>query len=104
MKNAWKSEPVRVTYVLIGFVQAVVTVLLASKVFGETVAAIITGITTAIYAAVSELFLRPDVTPEAHLPAPAALPMPSAEPEPLHAAPDAEPPLGDETYHSAPGE
>jgi len=69
-QNVFAREPVRVVYILVGFVQAVVTVLLASSVFSTEVAAIITGVTTAAYAAISELFVRNDVTPSAHLDVP----------------------------------
>jgi len=56
-------EPVRVTYVVVGFIQACVTVLLATEVFSDRVAAIVVGITTAAYVAVSELFTRSEVVP-----------------------------------------
>jgi hypothetical protein len=73
-------EPVRVVYVLVGFVQAVVTVLLATEAFPTEAAAIVTGITTALYAAVSELFVRHDVTPTVSLPPSPSTPPPDIEP------------------------
>lgn len=60
-------EPVRITWVVYGLVQAVVTVLLATEVLSERVAAIITGVALALYAGVSELFVRSEVVPRVPL-------------------------------------
>ena len=54
-------EPVRIVWVVYGFVQAVVTVLLATEVIDQRVAAIVTGVALAAYVAVSELFVRASV-------------------------------------------
>lgn len=53
------NDPVRVGWVIYSFVQAVVTVLLLASVISEVVGGILVGVTTAAYAAVSELFVRP---------------------------------------------
>ena len=60
-------DPVRWTWVIYGFVQAVVTVLLATDVLSTQQGAIITGVALALYIAVSELFTRPETVPRAPL-------------------------------------
>jgi len=58
-----QQEPVRIVTALFTFVSAVITVLLASEVFSARVGAICTGILTAAYALVNELFVRSNVVP-----------------------------------------
>jgi hypothetical protein len=65
--NTLTRDPVRWTWVIYGFVQAVITVLLATGAVSTEVGAIITGIALAIYAAVSELFVRPETVPRVPL-------------------------------------
>ncbi|HEY7009078.1 MAG TPA: hypothetical protein VH395_09070 [Jatrophihabitantaceae bacterium] len=61
--GALTRDPVRWTWVLYGFVQAVITVLLATEIVDARVGAIITGVALAAYIAVSELFTRPETVP-----------------------------------------
>lgn len=56
-------EPVRVATAIFTFIQAVNTVLLVSGVYDEKVGGIIVGITTAAFALVQEMFVRPNVVP-----------------------------------------
>jgi uncharacterized membrane protein YphA (DoxX/SURF4 family) len=60
-------DPVRISWIVYGFVQAVITVLLAIGAVSTEVAAVITGIALAAYIAVSELFVRPETVPRAPL-------------------------------------
>lgn len=60
-------DPVRWTWVLYGFVQAVITVLLATEAIDQSTGAIITGVALAAYIAVSELFTRPETVPRVPL-------------------------------------
>ncbi len=57
------NDPVRISWVIYGFIQAVITVLLATDSISTEVAAIITGIALAAYIAVSELFVRRETVP-----------------------------------------
>lgn len=61
------NDPVRVAYVLVTFIQAVNAALLVGGVVTELVGGIIVAVTTAAYAAVSELFVRPATVPRAPL-------------------------------------
>jgi hypothetical protein len=65
--NPITRDPVRWTWVIYGFVQAVVTVLLATEAIEPEAAAIITGVALALYIAVSELFTRPETVPRVPL-------------------------------------
>ena len=65
--NTLTRDPVRWTWVIYGFVQAVITVLLATEAVSTEVAAIITGVALAIYVAISELFVRPETVPRVPL-------------------------------------
>lgn len=65
--NTLTRDPVRWTWVIYGFVQAVITVLLATGAISTEVGAIITGIALAVYVAVSELFVRPETVPRVPL-------------------------------------
>ena len=56
-------DPVRIVWVTYGLVQAIVTVLLLASAIDEVVGGIITGVALAIYAAVSELFVRTETVP-----------------------------------------
>ena len=84
------KDPVRWTWVVYGFVQAVITVLLAVGAVSTEVGAVITGIALALYIAVSELFVRPETVPREPLrelamaTAPTIVPPP---PEPPQATP-----------------
>ena len=57
------NDPVLVTWVVYGFIQAVVAVLLLASVIDEVVGGIIVGVCAAAYAAVSQLFVRPATVP-----------------------------------------
>jgi hypothetical protein len=57
------NDPVLISYVVYGFVQAVIAVLLLASVVDEVVGGIIVGICAAAYAAISQLFIRPAVVP-----------------------------------------
>lgn len=65
--GALTNDPVRWTWVIYGFVQAVVTVLLAADVLSTSQAAIITGVALALYVAASELYTRPETVPRVPL-------------------------------------
>jgi hypothetical protein len=65
--GALTRDPVRWTWIIYGFVQAVVTVLLATEVLSAQAGAIVTGIALALYVAVSELFTRPETVPRVPL-------------------------------------
>jgi membrane protein YdbS with pleckstrin-like domain len=65
--NTLTRDPVRWTWVIYGFVQAVITVLLATSAISTEVGAIITGVALALYVAVSELFVRPETVPRVPL-------------------------------------
>lgn len=57
------NDPVLVTWVVYGFIQAVVAVLLLAEVIDEVAGGIIVGVCAAAYAAVSQLFVRPATVP-----------------------------------------
>ena len=57
------NDPVRVTWVVYGFVQAVIAVLLLASVIDEVAGGIIVGISAAVYAAASQLWVRPATIP-----------------------------------------
>jgi hypothetical protein len=61
--KVFTDDPVRVSWVIYGFVQAVVTVLLLASVISDVVGGIITGVALAGYVAISELFVRPATVP-----------------------------------------
>jgi hypothetical protein len=61
--NVLTNDPVRWSWVIYGFVQAVITVLLATEAISAQTGAIITGVALALYVAVSELFVRPETVP-----------------------------------------
>jgi len=61
--RAFANEPVRVATAIFTFIQAINTVLLVSGVYDEKVGGIIVGITTAAFALVQELIVRPNVVP-----------------------------------------
>lgn len=67
MENAFVRDPVRVSWVTYTFIQSVVAVLLVADILSTVVAGIIVGISAAAYAAVSELFVRPDTVPRVPL-------------------------------------
>ena len=78
-------EPVRVAWVAFGFVQAVTTILLATEVISQVAGAVIIGVTTAIYGAISELFVRAEVVPLRPLEALAAEEATAPAPAPVNA-------------------
>ena len=57
------NDPVLVSYVIYGFIQAVVAVLLLASVLDEVAGGIIVGVCAAAYAAVSQLWVRPATVP-----------------------------------------
>jgi hypothetical protein len=61
--RAFANEPVRVGNAIFTFIQAVNAVLMISEVYDARVGGIVTGIVTAAYALVSELFVRSNVVP-----------------------------------------
>jgi hypothetical protein len=61
--KVFTDDPVRVSWVVYGFIQAVVTVLLLASIISEVVGGVITGLALAAYVAVSELFVRPATVP-----------------------------------------
>jgi Flp pilus assembly pilin Flp len=63
IERQFVNDPVRVAWVVYGFIQAVVTVLMIASVLDEVIGGIITGIVLAGYAAISELFVRPATVP-----------------------------------------
>lgn len=61
------KDPVRLAWVIYGFIQAVIVVLLATDTITQRVAAIVSGIALAAYIAVSELYVRPATVPRGPL-------------------------------------
>ena len=57
------NDPVLISWVIYGFVQAVIAVLLLASVIEEVVGGIIVGVSAAAYAAVSQLWVRPATVP-----------------------------------------
>lgn len=57
------NDPVRIAWIVHGFVQAVIAVLLIASVVDEVVGGVIVGITGAAYAAFSKLFVEPATVP-----------------------------------------
>lgn len=61
--NAFTRDPVRLVWVVYGFVQAVVIVLMAAELVSPRLSSVVTGIALACYVAVSELFVRHETVP-----------------------------------------
>ena len=61
--NVFTKDPVRLVWVIYGFVQAVVIVLMAAEIVSPRVSSVVTGIALACYASVSELFVRHETVP-----------------------------------------
>jgi hypothetical protein len=74
------NDPVRWTWVVYGFIQAIITVLLGVGAVSTEVGAVITGVALAAYIAVSELFVRPETVPREPLARLAASGQPPLEP------------------------
>jgi hypothetical protein len=92
--HVFVNDPVRVGWVIYTFVQAVVTVLLIAKVVTEVAGGIVVGVTTAAYAAVSELFVRPATVARQPLEeyAAAVMATPAPQPPPTRTQPPGGPP------------
>lgn len=65
--KVFTNDPVRISWVIYGFIQAVIAVLLATGVVSPDVGAIIIGVALACYVAVSELFVRSETVPRGPL-------------------------------------
>ena len=56
-------DPVRISFAVYGFVQAVISVLLLASVISEVAGGIITGVALALYGLVTQLFVSPQTVP-----------------------------------------
>ena len=56
-------DPVRISFAVYGFIQAVISVLLLASVISEVAGGIITGVALALYGLATQLFVSPQTVP-----------------------------------------